>query len=76
MEKANVNALYQKHIRQNPQLASNPVSRWQQKRAIRKQYASTKRAGQSAGSAVKTAENTANAAKKATEETKKAAGFI
>ena len=76
MEKANVNALYQKHIRQNPQLASNPVSRWQQKRAIRKQYAAAKRAGQSAGSAVKTAENTAKAAKKATEETKKAAGFI
>ena len=76
MEKANVNALYQKHIRQNPQLASNPVSRWQQKRAIRKQYAAAKRAGQSAGSAVKTAENTAKAAKKAAEETRKTAGFL
>ena len=28
LEKANVNALYQKHIRQNPQITSNPVSRW------------------------------------------------
>ena len=37
--KANVNALYQKHIRDNPQLSSNPLSRWQQKRAIQKQYA-------------------------------------
>jgi len=73
---ANVNVLYQKHIRQNPQLASNPVSRWQQKRAIRKQYAAAKRAGQSAGSTVKTAENVAKAAKKAAEETKKTAGFI
>ena len=45
LEQANVNVLYQKHIRQNPQLASNPVSRWQQKRAIRKQYAAAKRAG-------------------------------
>ena len=76
LEKANVNALYQKHIRQNPQLASNPVSRWQQKRAIKKQYAAAKRAEQSAGSAVKTAENTAKAAKKATEETRKTAGFL
>ena len=76
LEQANVNVLYQKHIRQNPQLASNPVSRWQQKRAIRKQYAAAKRAGQSAGSTVKTAENVAKAAKKAAEETKKTAGFI
>ena len=76
LEQANVNVLYRKHIRQNPQLASNPVSRWQQKRAIRKQYAAAKRAGQSAGSTVKTAENVAKAAKKAAEETKKTAGFI
>ena len=76
LEQANVNVLYQKHIRQNPQLASNPVSRWQQKRAIRKQYAAAKRAGQSAGSTVKTAENVAKAAKKAAEETRKTAGFL
>ena len=76
LEQANVNALYQKHIRQNPQLASSPVSRWQQKRAIKKQYAAAKRAGQSASSTVKTAENAARAAKKAAEETQKTAGFI
>ncbi len=45
MGKANVNALYQKHIRDNPQLTSNPISRWQQKRAIRKQYAASVRSG-------------------------------
>ena len=53
LEKANVNALYQKSLQDNPQLASNPFSRWQQKRTIKKQYAAAKRAGQSAGSATK-----------------------
>ena len=55
LEKANVNALYQKSLRENPQLASNPLSRWQQKQAIKKEYAAAKRAGQAAG-------NTASAA--------------
>lgn len=35
MEKANVNALYQKSLRDDPQLSSNPLSRWQQKQAIK-----------------------------------------
>ena len=35
LEKANVNALYQKSLRENPQLTSNPFSRWQQKQAIK-----------------------------------------
>ena len=43
LEKANVNALYQKSLRENPQLASNPISRWQQKQAIKKEYAAAKR---------------------------------
>ena len=49
LEKANVNALYQKSLRENPQLASNPISRWQQKQAIKKEYAAAKRAGQACG---------------------------
>ena len=57
LEKANVNALYQKSLRENPQLTSNPFSRWQQKQAIKKEYAAAKRAGQAAG-------NTANTAKR------------
>ena len=55
LEKANVNALYQKSLRENPQLSSNPFSRWQQKQAIKKEYAAAKRAGQTAGGTVKTA---------------------
>ena len=36
LEKANVNALYQKSLRENPQLASNPFSRWQQNRPLKR----------------------------------------
>ena len=49
LEKANVNVLYQKSLQENPQFASNPLSRWQQKQAIKKQYAAAKRTGQTAG---------------------------
>ena len=76
LEKANVNALYQKSLQENPQLASNPFSRWQQKRTIKKQYAAAKRAGQSAGSAAKTAEATGKAAKAAQEKAQQAGSFI
>ena len=76
LEKANVNALYQKSLQENPQLASNPFSRWQQKRTIKKQYAAAKRAGQSAGSATKTAEATGKAAKAAKEKAQQAGAFV
>ena len=64
LERANVNALYQKSLQENPAFASNPLSRWQQKQAIKKQYAAAKRTGQTAGTAAKAAENTARAAKR------------
>ena len=35
LEKANVNALYQKSLRENPQLSSNPISLLQQKQTIK-----------------------------------------
>ena len=73
LEKANVNALYQKHLHDNPQLASNPLSRWRQKRAIQKQYAASVKSGQTAAA---TMENTAGAAKKAAEKSKDTANFI
>lgn len=40
--KTEVNYLYQKSLRDNPQLSSNPLSRWQQKQAIKKQYAAAR----------------------------------
>lgn len=73
MEKANVNALYQKHVQDNPQLASNPISRWRQKRAIKKQYAASVRAGESVTA---TMENAAKAAKHAAEKSERAEKFI
>lgn len=74
-EKANVNYLYQKTLRENPALTSNPLSRWQQKQAIKLQYAAAK-AGKGAESAQKTAANTKKAAKKAAEAAEKTAAFI
>ncbi len=73
MGKANVNALYQKHLRDNPQLTSNPISRWQQKRAIRKQYAASVKSGQSISA---TMENAAKAAKQAAKKSKATGNFI
>ena len=76
LEKANVNALYHKGLSENPQLASNPLSRLRQKQAIKKQYAAAKRAGQTAGTAGKTAGNTAKATKTAAQKGGQAAGFL
>lgn len=73
MEKANVNALYQRHVQDNPQIASNPISRWRQKRAIKKQYAASVRAGESVTA---TMENAAKAAKHAAEKSERAEKFI
>ena len=76
LEKANVNALYQQSLRENPKLSSNPYSRWQQKQAIKKQYAAAKRTGQAAGTSAKAAENTASGAKEAAKGAKKAGEFV
>lgn len=72
LEKANVNALYQKSLRENPQLTSNPFSRWQQKQAIKKEYAAAKRAGNTAN----TAKKTGKATKTVKEKTQQAGAFI
>ncbi|WP_418483396.1 CD1108 family mobile element protein [Dysosmobacter sp.] len=72
LEKANVNALYQKSLRENPQLTSTPFSRWQQKQAIKKEYAAAKRAGNTAN----TAKKTGKAAKTVKEKAQQAGAFI
>ena len=74
-DKANLNALNKEAKHQNPEFSSNPYSRWQQKRAIKKEYVAAK-AGKSANNTVKASETTAKAAKKAAEETKKTGQFI
>lgn len=74
-DKANLRALNKQAQRQNPQFSSNPYSRWQQKRAIKKEYMAAK-TGKTGASAAKTTQKTAKSAKKAAENTKKSAGFL
>ena len=73
LEKANLDALYQKAQMESP--TSNPISKWQQKQAIKRQYAAAK-STKTADTAKKTAENTASAAEKATEKVKEAGQFV
>ena len=65
-DKANVDALYEKFKKDNPDAGSNPFSRWQQKKAIKKEYAAAK-AGKN------TASTTVSASKGAGKATGKAA---
>ncbi len=74
-DKANINALNKEARYQNPELSSNPYSRWQQKRAIKKEYMAAK-AGHATSGTIKASETTAKATKKAAQETKKTTQFI
>ena len=73
LEQANIDALQKKAEIDSP--TSNPVSKWQQKQAIKKQYAATKH-NQAAQTTAKAAENTAKAAKKAAEKAEKAGKYV
>ena len=73
LERANLDALQKKAEIDNP--TSNPVSKWQQKQAIKKQYAAAKH-NQAAQTTAKAAENTAKAAKKAAEKAEKAGKYV
>ena len=76
LEKANVNVLYQKSLQENPQFSSNPLSRWQQKQAIKKQYAAAKRTGQTAGNTAQAASKTGKAARTVKEKAQQAGAFV
>ena len=73
LEQANLDALQKKAEIDSP--TSNPVSKWQQKQAIKKQYAAAKH-NQAAQTTAKAAENTAKAAKKAAEKAEKAGKYV
>ena len=73
LERANLDALQKKTEIDRP--TSNPVSKWQQKQAIKKQYAAAKH-NQAAQTTAKAAENTAKAAKKAAEKAEKAGKYV
>lgn len=73
LERANLDALQKKAEIDSP--TSNPISKWQQKQAIKKQYAAAKH-NQTAQTTAKAAENTAKAAKKAAEKAEKAGKYV
>lgn len=69
--KADTNYLYHKTLKENPELAGNPLSRFHQKQQIKRQYAKDLRnAGKSAGKAAR------KTGKAAGEATKKTTDFI
>lgn len=55
LDEANIRYLEAKHRAENPQFTSNPLSRWRQKRAIRKEYAAMKAAGDTVSNTGKSA---------------------
>ena len=76
LEKTNIEALFQKSVYENPAAASNPLSRWQQKQQIKKQYAAAKRAAQSGGTAAGAAQKTGKAAKTVKEKAQQAGAYV
>lgn len=66
-DKANVNALFEKFKKDNPNASSNLLSRWQQKHNIKKEYAAA-RAGKGGKATAKGAEKTAKGAKSLTQK--------
>ena len=69
LDQANIRVMEKQYRQEHPQFTSNPYSRWQQKRAIRREYAAAKR-----GAGGRTVQNTAKSAEKATEKVSDAAG--
>ncbi|MDO4515158.1 MAG: C40 family peptidase [Lachnospiraceae bacterium] len=73
---ANVDALYQKFKKENPDAPSNPISRWRQKQAIKKEYAAAKAGTNAAGSAAATSQKASKAAKETKNVTQKLTEFV
>ncbi len=65
-DKANVEVLYRKQKADNPGMSSNPISKWRQKQAIKKEYTAAKAAGMKEKSA--TTAQTAGATKRKVDE--------
>jgi cell wall-associated NlpC family hydrolase len=73
--KAEINYLYHKNLKDSPQLSSNPLSRWQQKQRIKKEYLAT-RYGKGAKTTQQTATHTKNAAKTVAETADKLIHYV
>lgn len=72
-DRSNISALNRDFQYRNGSFSSSPYSRWQQKRAIKKEYAKAKKAGEKTVSAAQTS---ARAAERAAKESKKGAQFV
>ena len=63
-EKAEIKAIHEKTLAENPQLKKSALKKFQQKQRIKKQYQKAKRAEQTAKAAKKTAQNTERATRR------------
>lgn len=73
--KSEVNYLYKKSLKENSATVTNPISRWQQKQAIKKQYLAN-RYGKSANTAHQSVKNTKEAVQKTASAAEKITQFI
>jgi len=73
--KAEINYLHHKNLRDNSQTITNPISRWQQKQAIKKEYLAN-RYGKGANTAHQSAKNTKETVKKTASATEKITQFV
>jgi len=74
-QKAKVDYIYKKSLKSNPQSSSNPISRWQQKQSIKKEYLAA-RYGKGTKSTKNTAQNIKKAATKTKQATEKITQFV
>ncbi len=75
-DRANVDALYEKYKKDNPDASTNPISRWRQKQAIKKEYAAAKAGKSTAGSTAAASKNAGKAAKETKNVTQKLTEFV
>ena len=75
-DRANVDALYEKYKKDSPDASTNPISRWRQKQAIKKEYAAAKTGKSTAGSTAAASKNAGKAAKETKNVTQKLTEFV
>ena len=75
LDKANVDYLYRERAGKQGKTTSNPISKWQQKQTIKKEYAAAKRA-QTTGKTINSSSKTKKALKKTKDSGEKIAAFV
>ena len=75
-DNANLDAMYEKFKKDNPDAPSNPISRWRQKQAIKKEYAAVKAGKGTATSTASASQKAGKAAKETKNVTQKLTEFV